>query len=153
WPKPETHVHFYCHTLSSHTLRTALPFRSLPTLPNDTIAVSSITSRLECASETHLIPNRGLRARAVTTTGVEPSLPTPLKMSEIVAKEEEESWVLDSLVGFLRGPVWNLTIQSFIENKSVADSVCEVFEDNAPEECVREYDVIFQDYKRLVDRL
>ncbi|CAG2103171.1 unnamed protein product [Medioppia subpectinata] len=86
-------------------------------------------------------------------------------MSEIVAKEEEESWVLDSLVGFLRGPVWNLTIQSFIENKSVgksssvlfcelkADSVCEVFEDNAPEECVREYDVIFQDYKRLVDRL
>ena len=35
--------------------------------------------------------------------------------------EDQNSWVLDSLVGFLKGPVWNLTIQSFIEQKSVSE--------------------------------
>ncbi|CAG2175566.1 unnamed protein product, partial [Oppiella nova] len=62
--------------------------------------------------------------------------------------ESEESWVLDSLVGFLRGPVWNLTIQAFVENKSV------VFDSESPEEEVREeYRLVFEDYKKLVDRL
>jgi hypothetical protein len=33
---------------------------------------------------------------------------------------EDVSWVLDSLVGFLKGPVWNLPILNFIEQKSVS---------------------------------
>jgi hypothetical protein len=31
----------------------------------------------------------------------------------------EESWVLGSLVGFLEGPIWNIPLLSFIEQKSV----------------------------------
>jgi hypothetical protein len=33
---------------------------------------------------------------------------------------EDESWVLDSLVGFLRGPVWNVPVLTFIEHKSLS---------------------------------
>nr|CAD7404027.1 unnamed protein product [Timema poppensis] len=33
-------------------------------------------------------------------------------------KEEDCSWVFDSLVGFLQGPVWNAPILTFIEQKS-----------------------------------
>lgn len=29
------------------------------------------------------------------------------------------SWVFDSLVGFLHGPVWNIPLQTFIEEKSL----------------------------------
>ncbi|CAG2063830.1 unnamed protein product [Timema podura] len=34
------------------------------------------------------------------------------------SKEEDCSWVFDSLVGFLQGPVWNAPILTFIEQKS-----------------------------------
>nr|XP_053652784.1 cilia- and flagella-associated protein 36-like [Cherax quadricarinatus] len=33
--------------------------------------------------------------------------------------EEDNAWVLDSLVNFLRGPVWNVPILTFIEHKSL----------------------------------
>lgn len=33
---------------------------------------------------------------------------------------DDASWVLESLVGFLKGPVWNLSILNFIEQKSVS---------------------------------
>ena len=32
----------------------------------------------------------------------------------------EDDWVFDSLVGFLRGPVWNVPILTFIEQKSLS---------------------------------
>jgi hypothetical protein len=36
---------------------------------------------------------------------------------------EEDSWVLDSLVGFLRGPVWNVPVLTFIEHKSLSEII------------------------------
>ena len=33
----------------------------------------------------------------------------------------QETWVFDSLVGFLKGPVWNVPILTFIENKSLSE--------------------------------
>jgi len=32
----------------------------------------------------------------------------------------EDDWVFDSLVGFLRGPVWNVPVLTFIEQKSLS---------------------------------
>ncbi|XP_054153847.1 cilia- and flagella-associated protein 36-like [Oppia nitens] len=61
----------------------------------------------------------------------------------------DDSWVLDSLVGFLCGPVWSVTIDAFVEDKSV------VFEPNAEstEESETEFRAIFVAFKALVDRL
>ena len=33
----------------------------------------------------------------------------------------DDDWVFDSLVGFLRGPVWNVPILTFIEQKSLSE--------------------------------
>lgn len=33
---------------------------------------------------------------------------------------EDNSWVFDSLVCFLHGPVWNAPLQTFIEEKSIS---------------------------------
>ena len=35
-------------------------------------------------------------------------------------KDVEDSWVYDSLVGFLRGPVWHVPVMTFIEQKSLS---------------------------------
>lgn len=32
---------------------------------------------------------------------------------------DSNAWVFDSLVGFLHGPVWNVPLQTFIEEKSL----------------------------------
>jgi len=53
--------------------------------------------------------------------------------------------VFDSLVGFLRGPVWNVPILTFIEHKSL------VFEPEHGEQNEEEYKKIHDDYKNLVD--
>ena len=37
------------------------------------------------------------------------------------ATESKDEWVFDSLVGFLRGPVWNVPILTFIEHKSLSE--------------------------------
>ena len=37
-------------------------------------------------------------------------------------EETEDSWVFDSLVGFLRGPVWCVPVMTFIEQKSLGRS-------------------------------
>ncbi|KAB0791125.1 hypothetical protein PPYR_02925 [Photinus pyralis] len=57
--------------------------------------------------------------------------------------ESESSWVFDSLVCFLNGPVWNAPIQSFIEEKSL------IFEANTAES--PNYVKIYEEYKNLVD--
>ena len=58
---------------------------------------------------------------------------------------EKEDWVFDSIVQFLRGPVWNVPVLTFIEQKSL------IFEpdenDNNDEECKKN----FSEYKNLVD--
>ncbi|RWS10958.1 coiled-coil domain-containing protein-like protein [Dinothrombium tinctorium] len=61
--------------------------------------------------------------------------------------EIDASWVLDSLIGFLKGPVWNLPIITFIEQKSV------VFEPEETGDEETEYLKIYDEYKNLVDRL
>ncbi len=30
-----------------------------------------------------------------------------------------DDWIFDSLIGFLRGPVWNVPILTFLEHKSL----------------------------------
>lgn len=35
-------------------------------------------------------------------------------------EDEENSWVFDSLVCFLNGPIWNAPIESFIEENSLS---------------------------------
>ncbi|XP_054722764.1 cilia- and flagella-associated protein 36-like [Uloborus diversus] len=52
-------------------------------------------------------------------------------------------WVFDSLVEFLRGPIWNIPVLTFIEQKSV------VFEPGAEKE--QELRKIHEAYKNLVD--
>lgn len=37
-----------------------------------------------------------------------------------MAEEDPNSWVFDSLVCFLNGPIWNAPLQSFIEEKSLS---------------------------------
>lgn len=53
--------------------------------------------------------------------------------------------MFDSLVGFLRGPVWNVPILTFIEHKSL------VFEPGEDDKNEAEYKKIHEDYKNLVD--
>jgi len=67
------------------------------------------------------------------------SLDTSLGMAD------GDNWVFDSLVGFLRGPVWNVPILTFIEHKSL------VFEPEEDEKNEKEYKKIHDDYKNLVD--
>ncbi|XP_066946316.1 cilia- and flagella-associated protein 36 isoform X2 [Macrobrachium rosenbergii] len=55
----------------------------------------------------------------------------------------EDGWVFDSLVGFLRGPVWNVPILTFIEHKSL------IFEPGCEDDT--EHRAIHEEYKNLVD--
>ena len=36
-----------------------------------------------------------------------------------------DNWVFDSLVNFLRGPIWNVPILTLIENKSLGKDIIE----------------------------
>ncbi|GFY54243.1 cilia- and flagella-associated protein 36 [Trichonephila inaurata madagascariensis] len=62
-----------------------------------------------------------------------------------MADEENFSWVFESLVGFLKGPVWEAAVLTFIERKSV------VFDPVDGDE--EEYKKIFEEYKNLVDTM
>ncbi|XP_045609982.1 cilia- and flagella-associated protein 36 [Procambarus clarkii] len=57
--------------------------------------------------------------------------------------EEDGSWVLDSLVNFLRGPVWNVPMLTFIEHKSL------IFEADGQDDDA--HHKIHEEYKTLVD--
>lgn len=61
-------------------------------------------------------------------------------MSELA---EDESWIFDSLVFFLNGPIWDAPVQSFIEEKSL------IFEPN--NENNPDYIKVYDEYKNLVD--
>ncbi|XP_042870579.1 cilia- and flagella-associated protein 36-like isoform X2 [Penaeus japonicus] len=56
---------------------------------------------------------------------------------------DDNTWVFDSLVGFLRGPVWNVPILTFIEHKSL------IFEPGCEDDS--EHTKIHEEYKNLVD--
>ncbi|KAM3962445.1 cilia- and flagella-associated protein 36 [Aphomia sociella] len=60
---------------------------------------------------------------------------------------DSNAWVFDSLVGFLHGPVWNVPLQTFIEEKSLP------FEptDNGEVPDRPEYKKIHDEYRNLVD--
>ncbi|XP_053658696.1 cilia- and flagella-associated protein 36 [Anopheles marshallii] len=59
---------------------------------------------------------------------------------------EDNSWVFDSLVCFLHGPVWNAPLQTFIEDKSI------IFDPNLqPDESNPEFRKVHDEYKNLVD--
>ncbi|CAG9789239.1 unnamed protein product [Diatraea saccharalis] len=59
---------------------------------------------------------------------------------------DSNAWVFDSLVGFLHGPVWNVPLQTFIEEKSL------LFEptDNGEVMDNPEYKRIHEEYRNLV---
>ena len=73
---------------------------------------------------------------------------------------EGDNWVFDSLVGFLRGPVWNVPILTFIEHKSLGGcnitsvgdlhNIFSVFEPENGDQHEEEYKKIHEDYKNLV---
>lgn len=59
---------------------------------------------------------------------------------------DDNSWVFDSLVCFLHGPVWNAPLQTFIEDKSI------IFDPNLkPDEDNPEFRKVHDEYKNLVD--
>ncbi|XP_022121308.2 cilia- and flagella-associated protein 36 [Pieris rapae] len=60
---------------------------------------------------------------------------------------DNNAWVFDSLVGFLHGPVWNVPLQTFIEEKSLP------FEPSDDGEVVDrpDYKKIHDEYRNLVD--
>uniref|UniRef100_A0A2L2YL77 Cilia- and flagella-associated protein 36 n=2 Tax=Parasteatoda tepidariorum TaxID=114398 RepID=A0A2L2YL77_PARTP len=62
-----------------------------------------------------------------------------------MADDEAFSWVFESLVGFLKGPVWEAAVLTFIEKKSV---VFDPVEGND-----EEYKKIHEEYKNLVDTM
>ncbi|KAJ2938750.1 hypothetical protein O0L34_g3366 [Tuta absoluta] len=60
---------------------------------------------------------------------------------------DNNAWVFDSLVGFLHGPVWNIPLQTFIEEKSLPFEPSDVGEImDRPE-----YKKIHDEYRNLVD--
>ncbi|RZC36803.1 ARL2 Bind BART domain containing protein [Asbolus verrucosus] len=59
--------------------------------------------------------------------------------------EDENSWVFDSLVAFLNGPIWSAPLDSFIEEKSL------IFEPNLHEN--EEYKNIFDEFKNLCQKV
>lgn len=75
---------------------------------------------------------------------------------------EDDSWVFDSLVAFLNGPIWNAPLQSFVEEKSLSKTsynrnlvvfitLIAVFEPNVTEN--DDYRKIFEEFKNLVIQL
>ncbi|CAH2244283.1 cilia- and flagella-associated protein 36 [Pararge aegeria] len=60
---------------------------------------------------------------------------------------ENNAWVFDSLVGFLHGPVWNIPLQTFIEEKSLPFEPSE----NGDVLDRPEYKKIHNEYRNLVD--
>nr|XP_033792387.1 cilia- and flagella-associated protein 36 isoform X2 [Geotrypetes seraphini] len=58
---------------------------------------------------------------------------------------EESEWVVESIFGFLSGPVWSVPVLDFVEQN------CSVFDDE--EENKLSYTEIHQEYKELVEKL
>ncbi|KAH9420326.1 Cilia- and flagella-associated protein 36 [Dermatophagoides pteronyssinus] len=73
--------------------------------------------------------------------------------TEDTEKDEDQSWVLDSLVGFLKSPLWSTSLNDFIDRHSIIFDPNEIEDDNGNVQYQQEYLEIFQQYRRLVDQL
>ena len=47
------------------------------------------------------------------------ALPSAVGLDQRWTMADGDNWVFDSLVNFLRGPIWNVPILTLIENKSL----------------------------------
>ena len=59
----------------------------------------------------------------------------------------DQEWVLDSLIGFLKGPLWSEPVFTFLDERSVVFDVEDLPENQ------NEYQKVYADYKKLVDDL
>lgn len=59
----------------------------------------------------------------------------------------DQEWVLDSLIGFLKGPLWSEPVFAFLDERSV------VFDAEDLADNQGEYKKVYADYKKLVDSL
>ena len=71
--------------------------------------------------------------------------PKFFSMSRRQPKEDEHAWVFDSLVDFLRGPLWNIPIMNFIEERSMT------FEPDGNNQ--KAHKKVHDEYKDLVDTM
>ncbi|XP_054712662.1 cilia- and flagella-associated protein 36-like isoform X1 [Uloborus diversus] len=74
-----------------------------------------------------------------------PKIRRPAKLTAKMGDDETFSWVFESLVGFLKGPVWEAAVLTYIEKKSVVFDPVEGNED--------EYKKLHNEYKNLVDTM
>ena len=90
------------------------------------------------------------------------ALPPAVGLDQRWTMADGDNWVFDSLVNFLRGPIWNVPILTLIENKSLGRLsqlwthendllLLTVFEPEGEKEHEAEYKKIHEDYKNLVD--
>ena len=90
------------------------------------------------------------------------ALPPAVGLDQRWTMADGDNWVFDSLVNFLRGPIWNVPILTLIENKSLGRLsqlwthendlfLLIVFEPEGEKEHEAEYKKIHEDYKNLVD--
>ena len=63
----------------------------------------------------------------------------------MASPDADETWLLDSITGFLRGPAWALPVMSFI------DENCIIFDGDAEHKFA--YTAIYEAFKELVDSL
>ncbi|KAH9517589.1 uncharacterized protein LOC124490196 [Dermatophagoides farinae] len=66
---------------------------------------------------------------------------------------EDQTWVLDSLVGFLKSPLWSTSLNDFIDRHSIIFDPDEIENDDGNVHHHTEYLEIFYQYRRLVDQL
>ena len=66
-------------------------------------------------------------------------------VGHMASPDADETWLLDSITGFLRGPAWALPVMSFI------DENCIIFDGDAEHKFA--YTAIYEAFKELVDSL
>ncbi|KPM04541.1 The ARF-like protein 2 binding protein BART-like protein, partial [Sarcoptes scabiei] len=67
--------------------------------------------------------------------------------------EEDQTWVLDSLVGFLGSPLWSSSLNDFTDQKSIVFDPDDIETEEGEVKHRIEYEIIFKQYRSLVDRL
>lgn len=70
---------------------------------------------------------------------------TPKTAEKVEPEEGENDWLFDSIINFLRSPLWKTPIMSFL------DEYCIIFDNE--EENKLEYTKIHGDFKKLVEEL
>ena len=65
----------------------------------------------------HIVEEEYLATKPPTTAFR--ALPPAVGLDQRWTMADGDNWVFDSLVNFLRGPIWNVPILTLIENKSL----------------------------------